>query len=178
MCIRDSIYIDHFMVLNFLGFQAMVDALGSVEVCVPTAVNDPKSHLVLPAGRSRVTGKQALAFVRVRHNIGNDASDLGRINRQQAFLSAVVQEATSSKLLLRPDKLFRFLDAATKSLTTDPAMANLNSMREVAQSVVGLKTSQIKFVTVPIEDYPPDHNRVQWSSAADALWKAIKNDVP
>ena len=173
-----GIFIDHFMVLNFLGFQAMVDALGSVEVCVPTAVNDPKSHLVLPAGRSRVTGEQALAFVRVRHNIGTDASDLGRINRQQAFLSAVVQEATSSKLLLRPDKLFRFLDAATKSLTSDPAMADLNAMREVAQSVVGLKTSQVKFVTVPIEDYPPDKNRVQWSAAAKALWASIRADAP
>jgi hypothetical protein len=145
---------------------------------VPTAVNDTKSKLHLPAGRSRVTGAQALAFVRVRHNIGNDASDLGRINRQQAFLSAMVQEATSSKLLLRPDKLFRFLDAATKSLTTDPAMANLNAMREVAQSVVGLKTSQVKFVTVPIEDYPPDKNRVQWSASASALWKAIRDDAP
>jgi len=173
-----GIFIDHFMVLNFVGFQSMVDALGSVEVCVPTAVNDSKSKLHLPAGRSRVTGAQALAFVRVRHNIGNDASDLGRINRQQAFLSAMVQEATSSKLLLRPDKLFRFLDAATKSLTTDPAMANLNAMREVAQSVVGLKTSQVKFVTVPIEDYPPDKNRVQWSASASALWKAIRDDAP
>ena len=173
-----GIFIDHFMVLNFLGFQSMVDALGSVEVCVPTAVDDPKSRLHLPAGRSRVTGAQALAFVRVRHNIGTDASDLGRINRQQAFLSAVVQEATSSNLLLRPDKLFRFLDAATKSLTTDPAIANLNAMREVAQSVVGLKTSQVKFVTVPIEDYPPDKNRVQWSSSAKALWKSIREDAP
>jgi LCP family protein required for cell wall assembly len=172
-----GIFIDHFMVLNFLGFQSMVDALGSVEVCVPTAVNDSKSKLKLPAGRSRVTGSQALAFVRVRHNIGNDASDLGRINRQQAFLSAMVQEATSKGLLLRPDKLFRFLDAATKSLTTDDQL-NLNAMREVAQSVVGLKTSQVKFVTVPLEDYPADKNRVQWSSAADALWKSIRADAP
>jgi LCP family protein required for cell wall assembly len=173
-----DIFIDHFMVLNFVGFQSMVDALGSVEVCVPAAVDDAKSKLHLPAGRSRVTGEQALAFVRVRHNIGTDASDLGRINRQQAFLSAVVQEATSSNLLLRPDKLFRFLDAATKSLTTDPAIANLNALREVAQSAVGLKTSQVKFVTVPIEDYPPDKNRVQWSSSASALWKSIRLDVP
>jgi len=173
-----GIFIDHFMVLNFLGFQSMVDALGSVEVCVPTAVDDSDSKLHLSAGRSRVTGQQALAFVRVRHNIGNDASDLGRINRQQAFLSAVVQEATSSRLLLRPDKLFRFLDAATKSLTTDPAVANLNALREVAQSVVGLKTSQVRFVTVPIEDYPPDKNRVQWSPAAAALWKSIRDDAP
>jgi len=173
-----GIFIDHFMVLNFVGFESMVDALGSVEVCVPTAVNDPKSHLKLPAGRSRVTGPQALAFVRVRKNIGNDASDLGRINRQQAFLSAVVQEATSSNLLLRPDKLYRFLDAATKSLTTDPGIGDLNALREVAQSVVGLKTSQVRFVTVPIEDYPPDRNRVQWSSAAEVLWKSIREDVP
>jgi LCP family protein required for cell wall assembly len=173
-----GIFIDHFMVLNFLGFQSMVDALGSVEVCVSSAVDDAKSKLHLPAGRSRVTGAQALAFVRVRHNIGTDASDLGRINRQQAFLSAVVQEATSSNLLLRPDKLFRFLDAATKSLTTDPAIANLNALREVAQSVVGLKTSQVKFVTVPIEDYPPDKNRVQWSPSAKALWKSIVEDAP
>ena len=173
-----GIFIDHFMLLDFLGFQSMVDALGSVEVCMPTAVNDSFSGLRLPAGRSRVNGQQALAFVRARHNIGNDASDLGRISRQQAFMSAVVQEATSSKLLLRPDKLFRFLDAATKSLTADPGLANLNSLREVAQSAVGLSASQVRFVTVPIEDYPPDHNRVQWSAAANALWTSIRDDTP
>ena len=173
-----GIFIDHFMVVNFLGFESMVDALGSVEVCVPTAVNDPYSNLHLPAGRSRVTGKEALAFVRARHNVGNDASDLGRINRQQSFLSSMVQEARSSNLLLRPDKLFRFLDAATRSLTTDPEMGNLNALRGVAQSLVGLKSSQVRFVTVPIEDYPPDKNRVQWTSAADALWKSIREDAP
>src|SRR5665647_3702329 len=41
-----------------------------------------------------------------------------------------------------------------------------------------MKSSQIRFVTVPIEAYPPDHNRVQWTSAADALWKAIGKDAP
>lgn len=173
-----GIFIDHYVVVDFVGFQDMVDALGSVEVCVHTAVNDDKSHLKLPAGRSRVTGKEALAFVRVRHNIGKDASDLGRIDRQQAFLASMVQEATSSNLLLRPDKLFRFLDAATKSLTTDPELGNLNALRQVAQSVAGLKSSQVRFVTVPVEDYPPDHDRVQWTSAADALWKSIREDAP
>ncbi len=173
-----GIFIDHFMVVNFVGFESMVDALGSVEVCVPTAVNDPKSHLSLPAGRSRVSGKDALAFVRVRHNIGKNGSDLVRIDRQQAFLSSMVQEATSTNLLLRPDKLFRFLDAATRSLTTDPGLASLNELRQVAQSVVGLKSSQVRFVTVPVEDYPLDKNRVQWTSAADVLWKSIRTDTP
>jgi len=173
-----DIFIDHFMVVNFVGFKSMVEALGSVEVCTPTAINDPESGLRLPAGRSSISGDKALSFVRARYNVGNDASDLGRIGRQQAFLSSMVQEATSSNLLLRPDKLFRFLDAATKSLTTDPPLANLNALREVAQSVVGLKSSQVRFVTVPTEAYPPDHNRVQWTPAADALWEAIKKDAP
>jgi LCP family protein required for cell wall assembly len=173
-----DVRIDHFMVVNFVGFQSMVDALGTVEVCLPEAVNDSFSNLHLPAGKSRVKGKDALAFVRARKNIGSDGSDLARINRQQAFLSSMVQEATSTNLLLRPDKLFRFLDAATKSLTTDPALGNLNALREVAQSVKGLESSQVRFVTVPVEDYPPDRNRVQWSPAADDLWKSISKDEP
>jgi LCP family protein required for cell wall assembly len=172
-----GIFVDHFMVLDFVGFQSMVDALGTVEVCLPTAVNDPKSKLKLPAGRSELKGAQALGFVRLRYNIGNDGSDLGRINRQQAFLSAMVQEATSSKLLLRPDRLFRFLSAATDSLTMDNKLG-VNAMREVAQSVAGMKSSQIRFVTVPNEPYPADKGRVQWTSSADALWKSIKEDAP
>ncbi len=173
-----DITVDHFMVVNFLGFKSMVDGLGKVEVCLPEAVNDKYSHLNLPAGRSRVDGEQALAFVRARKGIGNDGSDLMRINRQQAFLSSMVQEATSSKLLLRPDRLFRFLDAATKSLATDPGLANLNAMREVAQSMAGLKMSQIRFVTVPNELYPPDKARVQWSDSSKVLWKSIDDDTP
>ena len=173
-----GIRIDHFMVINFLGFESMVDALGNVPVCVPKAVDDPKSGLKLPAGRSEVSGKQALAFVRARYTLG-DGSDLGRIDRQQAFLSSMVQTATSANLLLRPDKLFRFLDAATKSLTTDPGLGNLNSLREVAQSVQGLPSSGIRFVTVPVEPYPPRPKAlVQWTSKAPALWDAIANDDP
>ena len=173
-----GILVNHFMVVNFVGFQSMVDALGSVPVCVPDAINDPYSGLKLPAGRSEVNGRQALAFVRARHNVGKDASDLGRIDRQQAFLSSMVQTATSGNLLLRPDKLFRFLDAATKSLTTDPDLGNLNALRQIAQSVQGLPPSGIHFVTAPIEAYAPDPNRVQFSPSADLLWQAIAKDKP
>ena len=172
-----GIRIDHFMVLNFLGFESMVDALGSVPVCVPKAVNDPLSGLRLPKGRSEVTGKQALAFVRARYTLG-DGSDLSRIDRQQAFLSSMVQVATSSGTLLRPDKLFRFLDAATKSLTTDPGLGDLNALREVAQSVQGLSSSQIRFLTAPTQPYPPNPARVELTAKASALWDAIAKDDP
>jgi len=164
-------------VLDFDGFQKMVDALGSVDVCTPKPINDPKSGLVLKAGHTRVNGSQALAFVRARYTLG-DGSDIGRIPRQQAFLSSMVQEATSSKLLLQPVTLLRFLDAVTSAVAMDPGLKEIGARVDLAQSVVGLKPSQIRFVTVPTEPYPSDHNRVQWSSDAVALWKSIELDGP
>jgi LCP family protein required for cell wall assembly len=172
-----GIVIDHSLVLDFDGFQKMVDALGSVEVCTPTPINDPRSGLVLKAGRTRVKGPQALAFVRARYTLG-DGSDIGRIPRQQAFLSAMVQEATSKKLFLQPVKLLRFLDAVTNAVAMDPGLKEIGARIDLAQSVVGLKSSQIRFVTVPNEPYPTNHNRVQWTPDADALWKSIIHDAP
>src|SRR6201985_3238811 len=40
-----GIYINHFMVVNFTGFENMVSALGGVYECNPTAINDPNSNL-------------------------------------------------------------------------------------------------------------------------------------
>ena len=171
-----GIFIDHFVVIDFRGFQQMVDALGGVTVCTPEPIDDKDSHLVLPAGKTKVNGKQALGYVRVRHSVG-DGSDLGRINRQQAFLSSVVQEATKSSLLLRPDRLFRFLNAATQSMTADTHL-NVGEMRDIAQSVGRIGMSQIRFVTVPTHTYAPDPNRVEWSDSADLIWESLREDKP
>lgn len=171
-----DIYIDHFVVIDFRGFQSMVDALGGVTVCTPVAINDKDSHLVLKAGKTRVNGRQALGYVRVRKTVG-DGSDLGRIDRQQAFLSSVIQEATKSSLLLRPDRLFRFLNAATSAMTTDKNL-DVGEMRDIAQSVARIGTDQIRFVKLPTETYPADPNRVQWTPAAETIWKALRTDKP
>jgi LCP family protein required for cell wall assembly len=171
-----GIFIGHFVVIDFRGFQSMVDSLGGVTVCLPEPVEDRQSHLNLPAGRTRVNGTNALAYVRLRHNIG-DGSDLGRIDRQQAFLSSVIQEATKSSLLLRPDKLFRFLNATTSAMTTDTGLT-VGEMKDIAQSVQKIGTDQIRFVKLPTEAYAPDPNRVQWTSSADTIWKAIRTDKP
>ncbi len=169
-----GIFVDHFVVIDFRGFQKMVDALGGVTVCTPQAINDKDSHLVLPAGKSKVNGKQALGYVRVRKTVG-DGSDLGRIDRQQAFLSSVIQEATKSSLLLRPDKLFRFLDAATQAMTTDQGL-DVGEMKDIAQSVQSMGTDQIRFVKLPTTVYAPDPNRVAWLPSAETIWKAIRDD--
>lgn len=170
-----GLYIDHFAVVDFNGFRDMVDALGGVAVCTTKGIDDPKAKITLSPGRHVLDGKQALGYVRARYTIG-DGSDLGRIKRQQAFLSSVVQEATRTSLLLRPDKLYGFLDAATRSLTTDPDFG-IGTMKDLATSVKDIGIKNVEFVTVPVEAYPQDPNRVQWSSSADELWSALRDDT-
>jgi LCP family protein required for cell wall assembly len=172
-----DIPIDHFAVVNFEGFQAMVDALGGVDVCLSESVSDDQANLELEAGTQRLGGEDALGFVRSRKGFGN-GSDIGRIERQQDFLSAVVREATDTKLLLRPDRLLGFLDAATKSLTTDSELGSIRALSDLALQVKNLEPEQINFVTVPNRTYPADPNRVEWTDDADALWEAIRSDEP
>jgi len=169
--------IDHYVVVDFAGFRDMVDALGSVTVCLPKAVNDTRHHITLPAGRSRVDGVQALEYVRERYALG-DGGDLGRIDRQQAFISSVLQEATSAGTLTDPPRLYSFLSAATRSVTMDPDLAHLSSLTSLAQDVTGIGLHRIQFVTVPNEPWTADPNRLQWSSAARGLWRALRQDSP
>jgi LCP family protein required for cell wall assembly len=171
-----GVFIDHYIVVDFVGFKAVVDALGGVNVCLTTAVNDEKSHLKLSAGPHLLSGDQALAFARVRHGIG-DGSDISRIGRQQDFLSSIVRAATDKGLLLDPTKLYSVLSAITGSLTTDPQMGKFDFEQELATSLSSIPTSSIVFATVPWVGRS-DGATVEWTAKADKLWSAIKNDVP
>jgi LCP family protein required for cell wall assembly len=172
-----GVYIDHFVIVDFRGLIDVVDALGGVDVCLPEAVYEPKSKLDLPAGVSTVNGEQALAFARVRA-IGT-GSDIDRIDRQQAFISSLINKAKSSGTLFNPLRLVPFLDAATKSLTTDPDLANLNKLRELAQQVRDIPLKDITFITTPWVVNPDDPNTVLWNTTkTDKLWDAVINDVP
>jgi LCP family protein required for cell wall assembly len=169
-----GIFVDHYAVVDFRGFKDMVDALGGVEVCTPEPIKDRDSELTLAAGRHRLDGEQALGYVRTRKSLG-DGSDLGRIGRQQAFLSSIAQEGTSSELLRQPTKLYSFLSAATRSLTTDPEF-DLDAMADLATSLRGIGLDRLEFITVPSETYEPDPNRVQWSPSAEQIWSALRED--
>jgi LCP family protein required for cell wall assembly len=170
------VLIDHYVVVDFSGFRSMIDALGGVTICTPEDINDTKANLHLSAGtHDDVDGNTALAYARVRY-IG-DGSDISRISRQQALMSSVVQKVTSSQILLSPTKLFSFLDAATKSVTTDPGLASLGEIASLAQSLQKMPANGVQFVTVPTEEYPADHNRVQWTAAAAGLWQQIATDT-
>jgi LCP family protein required for cell wall assembly len=172
------IHTDHYVVVDFNGFKKMVDALGGVQVCVPETVDDPQSDIHFSPGTYDVTGKQALAYVRERHAVG-DGSDIGRIKRQQAFIASMSNKALSAGMLVHPLSLLGFLDAATKSLQTDPDLAHVAKLAGLAKQFKDIGLDHIQFLTVPIEAYPPDPNRLQWSEPqARRLWQRVNQDLP
>jgi LCP family protein required for cell wall assembly len=171
-----NIPIDHVLVVDFTGFKNIVDAIGGIPVTLAQAVNDPDSHLNLPAGTSIVTGEQALAFVRARHNLG-DGSDIGRMGRQQQFLQSALDTMTSNGTLDDPAKLYKILDAATKALTTDPALGSLSALAHLADDVKQVPRANITYLTVPWQWYPQDPNRVEFAPAAQQLFDDLRNDA-
>jgi LCP family protein required for cell wall assembly len=173
-----GIRINHFVVVDFVGFKAMVNAINGVTICVPSEVNDTVGHIKLPAGTYKVTGQQALDYVRVRHDLGAPTGDIGRMKRQQTFISAMIKKVVSAGTLANPVRLLKFLDAATNSLTTDPGFANLKQLASLGSSLKNIGLENVKFITVPWEPWSEDANRVAWKPDSAQLWKLIRRDQP
>jgi LCP family protein required for cell wall assembly len=177
--------IDHIVAVEFNGFQAIVDALGGVPICTNRALNDPKvkdanghfhgSGLALPKGRSVLTGKQAIEFVRARYLDGT--SDIGRMKRQQAFLGAVMRSVTSRGLLSNPAETYSLLSTIASSLTVDKGLAG-DHLREFALSLQGLSPSHVVLHTLPWKPRRDGENVVWDTPAADRIWAAMKTDRP
>jgi LCP family protein required for cell wall assembly len=175
-----GIYVNHFIVVNFTGFENMVAALGGVYECNSTPINDPNSNLHLSAGSHLLTPAQALGYVRARYTLG-DGSDLERIGRQQAFMSSLVSRVRGE--LYNPLAIYRFFDAFTKSLTIDSQLGGITGLYDLGQSLRGIPSSKIAFFTLPnfprSEVVPSDTANVLWTQPEDSeIFATFRNDVP
>ncbi|MFA1551624.1 LCP family protein [Actinomadura chokoriensis] len=169
-----NIRVDHFMQVDFAGFKTITKAVGGVPVCLPKDVNDPKSGLKLSKGQHKISGETALAYVRVRHGLG-DGSDTDRIKRQQKFMGALASKAMSAGVLSNPKSLLQLMNAVTKSLTTDKELTP-QVMMDLAQEMQGMSSGKLRFVTVPSGPDAADPNRVALSAAAQPFFSAVRND--
>jgi LCP family protein required for cell wall assembly len=169
---------DHYLEVDFSGFQQLIDDLGGVEVTTTEDIKDPDSHLDLKAGTHRLDGEQSLGLVRTRHGVG-DGSDLGRIQLQQAFVKALVDQVKDIGLLGNPKKLYDVADTATKTVTTDSDLGSVNSLMSFASGLKGIGPANLHMVTMPVIYDPADANRVLVEEAkARQVWDALKDDRP
>ncbi|MCC9156540.1 LCP family protein [Streptomyces parvulus] len=170
---------DHFMMADFNAVKTLTTAVGGVDVCVEKAVDDPKSHLKLPAGESKVEGEQALAFVRTRHAFGNEG-DLDRIKVQQQFLGSLMRKMSSSDTLTSPTKLVKLAEAATKALTVDKAIGKVGTLKDMALELKKVPPKNITFTTVPVIDNPAEKVKatvVVNETKGPQVFDMIRNDI-
>ena len=170
--------IDHYIEINFAGFARIVDSIGGVEICTKKNINDPKSHLVLEAGVHTLNGIESLKYVRTREFDG--MGDIGRMQRQQAFMSAVLRKATSAGVLLNPLTMASFINSALSAVTTDSELKN-SDLIALAKQMKSLSTSSVRTLTVPLSDLNYYSNGVTsavlWDPVlAPQLWTRLRED--
>ena len=172
-----GIRIDHYTEVGFGGFVGMTDAVGGVELCPKRNIRDRKSGLWVRKGCQDMDGPTSLAYVRARYF--DPRGDLGRVERQQEFLGAVFDRASSPATLLNPFRLVSLGNAATTSLTIDEGDGpiSLMSFALAMRAVAGGGGTQI---TVPVADpnfATPAGSAVRWDrDRALELFRSLRAD--
>ncbi|MEU9070939.1 LCP family protein [Streptomyces sp. NPDC048306] len=170
---------DNFMVADFNAVKTLSSAVGGVEVCLAKDINDPDSHLNLPAGKHTIEGEDALAFVRTRHSVGF-GGDLSRIELQQQFLSSLMRKLKSNDTLTSPTKMVKLAEAGTKALTVDAKLDDIGKLKDLGLELGKLDTKNLTFATVPVKDNPAEKTPVTVvlkEEPAQQVFDMIKNDV-
>jgi LCP family protein required for cell wall assembly len=161
-----GLHIDHYAEIGFLGIVDMVDAVGGVYLCVPESIKDPKAALDIKAGCQTIDSATALGYVRTR---ATASSDFGRVERQRAFLSALLQKVTGPSVLLNPFRLVPLTNGLSSAITVD----RTDHVWNLAQLGLAMKgiSSGIS-TTVPVAD-----GVVHWDKKrAGQLFDALRND--
>ncbi|MFI9373669.1 LCP family protein [Streptomyces parvulus] len=170
---------DNFMVADFNAVKTLTSAVGGVEVCLAKDIDDPDSHLKLPAGEHTVEGEQALAFVRTRHSVGF-GGDLSRIQIQQQFLSALMRKLKSNDTLTSPSKMLKLAEAGTEALTVDSQLDSIGKLKDLGLELGKLNTKNLTFTTVPVVDNPAEKVKatvVLKEGPAQQVFDMVANDV-
>ncbi len=173
-----GVRIDHYLQIDFNGFQSMVDKLGGVDVCLSKPAKDSFSGIDLAAGKHHIGGTVALAFVRQRHGLAG--GDIDRIKRQQQFLGAMVRKVLSAGVLANPLKLNGFLDVATSSLKADDGL-QFKQLRDLALRMRSVGAGNVIFTTIPLSSGNARDRRLGSvvlidQAEADILFGAIQRD--
>lgn len=128
-----GIPIDHYVVLNVHGLVELVNELGGITVVVPKKMKymdwTAKLKIDLEPGPHTLTGNQAMGFVRFRHDA---LGDIGRVQRQQLFIRAVLEKALQPESWAHLPKLVQI---GEQYVETDLSPADIMEMSTFARAV-------------------------------------------
>ncbi|HEV2140874.1 MAG TPA: LCP family protein [Candidatus Dormibacteraeota bacterium] len=125
---------DHYIAIDFVAFRDMVNALGGVDVCLSTNLDDLEypnyNNGYMPihfkAGCQHLNGEQALEIARSRHALQPEqSSDFGRARRQQDIMEAIKKKATTVNGFAKAPAL---LSALQKNIHTDMSLTDMKAI--------------------------------------------------
>jgi hypothetical protein len=125
---------DRYIAVDFVAFRDMVNALGGVDVCLSTNLDDTSypdynngyHPIHFKAGCQHLNGEQALEIARSRHAIQPEQlSDFGRARRQQDIMQAIKKKATSINGFSKAPQL---LTALQNHITTDMSLSDMRAI--------------------------------------------------
>lgn len=109
--------IDYYITTNFDGFEDIVDTLGGIDVDVPftfkAQLTDSLKWKTYYEGNMELNGNEALAYVRMRKK--DPKGDMGRNERQQQVIKAIVNKGTSFSTITKIDDIMEDLGANVKT---------------------------------------------------------------
>jgi LCP family protein required for cell wall assembly len=125
---------DRYIAVDFVAFRDMVTALGGVDICLSTNLDDPEypdyhngyTPIHYKAGCQHLNGEQALEIARSRHAIEPEqASDFGRARRQQDIMEAIKRKATSINGFAKAPAL---LNALQNDIHSDMTLSDMKAI--------------------------------------------------
>ena len=134
-----GIEIHYYAMVDFQGFEDIVDAVGGIEVNAETEIYDPfypaaagsgvtYDPFYIEAGIQELDGENALKYVRSRHT----TSDFDRARRQQEVIGAIKNKALSLGFLLNPVKISNTFTAISDNFTTDMSVNDILNLASMA----------------------------------------------
>jgi LCP family protein required for cell wall assembly len=136
--------IDHVVTIDFSGFEAIVDAVGGIDIDVDVTFRSiHKPYRTFTRGKHHMDGATALDYARQRQQFRD--GDFTRIRHQQQVMKAILDQGVSAGLVTNPVRLNRFLQATADAVSVDETL----SFFTLAMDLRHLRSDNLTFVTSP-----------------------------
>ena len=125
--------VDHYVILNVRGLVELVDEIGGITITIPKRMkyrdNSAKLDIDLNPGTTTLSGKEAMGFVRFRHD---SLGDIGRVQRQELFIRAILDKAMQPQTWAHLPKMIQI---AGDFIQTDLSPTDITTLAAFVRAV-------------------------------------------
>lgn len=167
-----DVKITRYVQVDFGSFQEVVDAVGGVDIDTDGPIQDEiLGTIAESAGEHHMDGRRALDYVRARHVTGTAMNDFERMDRQQQFLFALIEQVRESGGMSNPVSAFNLARSVSPMLTMDGV--DLPAAVSMLKTMLDLPPTSIHTATAPVTGEDEYGNLILDKARAAKLFSAL-----